>query len=432
MEFPRAMSRTSRVISLFLFLSILLPASFASGLSLDEAIALAQKNFPNYQASLKKVSSTEALYKASLSPYLPSVDGTATEDQHHASAATYNTYNYKIAMSYTLFDGGKRSANRKIAGANLDVDKEETRKTLIELSYNVKSAFFSAVAQSDMLAQRKMQLQYAEKDHEVAKGRNKLGQVKRSDVLQALVRLEQARFNIIQAEGDLRKALAELNSLMGCSLQTPQKLTDSLEEAILPPDEDRLLEAAQKRPEIVQAASAIDIANENRSLARSAFYPLISVSGSHEKSDSGIYRISYPEEEIVGVSANWNLFEWGKFYKVAAARYDIDAAELRLQEAKRKVLLDLEKAKDDFLTSSEKLRAADQQLEYADHNYRQAFGEYKAGKGDILSLVQAESLLADAKGQQIDAKLSVIAAKVQWEKTAGLLVDAARQELVRN
>ena len=130
------------------------------------------------------------------------------------------------------------------------------------------------------------------------------------------------------------------------------------------------------------------------------------------------------------MSANWNFFEWGKFHKAAAASRDLEGAEFKLQEAQRVVLLDLDKAREDFLTAQEKMHAAAQQQDYAEHNYRQALGEYQAGKGDILSLVQSESLLADAKGQLIDAKLAVITAKVEWEKSSGMLPEEAGQKFV--
>ncbi|MBU4153139.1 MAG: TolC family protein [Proteobacteria bacterium] len=412
--------RQKKRFSLFFLLSVCHPASHASGLSLDEAVTNARNSLPIYQASQQKVAATEALYTASLSPYLPTIDGSASENQHHSSAETYNSKNYKVAVSYTVFDGGKRLANRKIAGSNLTVDQQETRKSEIELVSTVTTAFYSAIAQRDIVKQRNLQFQFAEKDHNIAKGRHKLGYVKLSDVLQASVRLEQARFNIIEAEGDYRKALSELNSLMGLPLQDIHDLTGSMNDAISPPDESQINEAAKNRPEIIQARTAIDISKDTKLLAKSAFYPVVSASAAHDKNDSELYQTSYPEEQIIGFSANWNFFEWGKYYKVVAARHEVSAAELRLQEAQRKVLLDLSKAKDDFITSSDMLKVADQQIVHAEHNYNQALGEYKAGKGDILSLVQAESLLADAKGQLITAKLDVILSKVQWEKVAGL------------
>lgn len=403
----------------------LLPGRQAHALAMDEALRQARANLPLYKASLMKAAASEALYQASLAPYLPTVDSAATVKEHRSASDPYESRAYAVSLAYTLYDGGKRSANRSIAGSNLTVDRQEARKNLVDLEYYVKVAFFTALAQRDILDQRQRQFAYAGKDHEVAAGRHRLGLVKRSDVLQAQVRLEQARFNLIQAEGDLRKALAELNSLMGQPLDTRHELSGTLEDEGHPPDAEQLKIAASQRPEILQAESSKAIAQRTKEVTASALYPVIAFNSAYEKNEAGLYQTSYPEERTVGVTANWNLFEWGKYYRLKAAGQESEAAAQQLEETKRKIMLDLAKAQDDFHTSADKLKVADQQLLHADHNYHQALGEYKAGQGDILSLVQAEGLLAYAREQLTEARLSVATAKAQWQRIAGVSMAAA-------
>ncbi len=83
-------------------------------------------------------------------------------------------------------------------------------------------------------------------------------------------------------------------------------------------------------------------------------------------------------------------------------------------------MLNVHKTYEDFATASNKLKVAEQQLKQAEHNYSQAFGEYKVGKADILSLVQAESLLSNAREQLISSKLNLILSKALLEKIAGV------------
>ena len=198
-----------------LILAILpVPAGDASALTLQEALAQARENLPSYQAAKKKVESADALYGAALAPYLPSLDASASRERHDGDLGDYRSTGYDVTLSYRLFDG-KRRASRDIAGFNLETEREELRKNLLELDYRVKVAFYTALAGREVLNQRKIQLENARKDHEVAEGRRALGAARLSEVLQASVRLEQARFNVVQAEGNLRKALSELYSLIG-------------------------------------------------------------------------------------------------------------------------------------------------------------------------------------------------------------------------
>lgn len=406
-------------IYIIIALSVIFFISSAYALTLDEAISLAKENLPSYRASIIKTRSTEALYNASLSPYLPSLDASASLKNHYTSQEEFDSRTYDLTLSYTLFDGGKRRANRNIALLNLDVDREELKKSLLELEFNVKVAFYTAVAQKEIVEQRKIQLRDAEKDYEVAEGRHKFGVARLSDVLQASVRLEQAKFNLIQSEGDYKKALSELNSLIGKALDSQYDLTGFLDAEIRLPERNRLYNVVMQRPEIKQAESSLKISESNRSLVRSAFYPNISLIASYTKTTGGLRTFS-SEEKNAGITATWNIFELGKFFRQKSSELEKDVSLEKLNDLKRSLLLDVHKIYEDIITASNKIKVAEQQLKQAEQNYSQAFGEYKVGKTDIVSLVQAESQLSNAREQLIGSKLDLILTKTLLERATGI------------
>ena len=68
-------------------------------------------------------------------------------------------------------------------------------------------------------------------------------------------------------------------------------------------------------------------------------------------------------------------------------------------------------------------------LQQAEQNYSQALGEYKVGKGDITTLVQAESLLADARDQFIRSRLNRALTKALLEQVTGVeKLESLRQD----
>lgn len=396
--------------------------SKSNALTLDEAISLAKENLPSYRASLTKIKATEALYNASFSAYLPSLDFSASYRRQFTSLGEFNTRNYDLSLSYTLFDGGKRKANRNIARLNLDIDKEESKKNLLDLQFNVKVSFYTVLAQKEILEQRKIQLKDAEKDYEVAEGRYKFGVAKLSDVLQASVRLEQAKFNLIQAEGDLKKSLSELNSLIGKDLQTTHELEGMLYSDLLLPDRKILFELATKRPEIIQAENSIKIAENNLLSNRSTFYPSISLKALYSKTGGDFRNISFidDEEKTASIIFTWNIFELGKFFKQRSLRFEKDISKDSLEELKRTLILETNKVYEDLITNLNKIKVAEQQLKQAEYNYSQAFGEYKVGKADILALIQAESQLSNAREQLIGSKLNFMLTKSLLERVTGI------------
>ncbi len=157
------------IISFLLFLS-----QTSYSLTLDEAMSLAKETLPSYRATLIKTRSTEALYNASLSPYLPSLNASSSQRRIYTTQQEFSARTYDLTLSYTLFDFGNRRANRNIAWLNFDISREELRRSFLDLEFNVKVAFYSAIAQRETLEQRKIQLQDAQKDYEVAEGRSKL------------------------------------------------------------------------------------------------------------------------------------------------------------------------------------------------------------------------------------------------------------------
>jgi outer membrane protein len=402
-------------VSLFFFI-----ARPVSSLTIDEAIEMAKRNAPFYRATELKIRATEALYMATLSPYLPVLDVSTLQSRHYTSSIDYNTRNYEVKLSYTIFDGGIRRNERDLALLNLDIDREEFRKSLLELEYQVRVAYYTVIATKEILDLRTIQLKDAEKDHEVAEGRYRFGVARFSDVLQASVRLQQARFNLAQAEGDMRKALSELNSLIGRDLDSPFDLQGSLNTDFEIPERERLFDAGMKRPEVIQAEKNLSIAERNRSKALSPFFPVLSLNASYSKTEGGIFRFTFPEEKRIDLSATWNIFELGKFFRLKSFEREIDISSERLKEVKRQTLLDIYRAIQDLSTAMSKVKVAEEQLRQAQHNYEQAFGEYKVGKADILSLVQAESQLATAREQLINSRLSVILSKSLLERIAAL------------
>ncbi len=419
----RLVQRTALFLLFLVAVASLVPASTAA-LTLEEAISLAKSNLPAYLAQASRVGSSEARYKATLGPYLPSVDFSGNTTSHSTSGPNYSSNVYDVTASLNLFDY-KRGPARDISRYDLNTEQEGLKKSLLDLQFDVKSSFYTVLASRGILEQRKLQLDNARKNYEVAEGRRKFGVAKLSDVLQVSVRLEQARFNLVQAEGTLQKSLSELSSLIGRPVVSADELRGDFTFDMQPPDEKLLVEAQMRRPELIQAELAVKRAESNQSLATGDFFPVISGNLTYSRSDDTIAN-SFPpfvnplEDRSAALMASWNLFEFGKFYRRKAASIDILTSGENLKETRRKLQLDLRKSYEDFVTASRNVRVAIEQDRQAQQNYDQAYGEYKVGKGDILSLVVAETLLSQAREQMVSSALNLYLSKALLERTAGI------------
>ena len=413
-------------LSLILVQIAVMAPVFSPALTLDEALSLAKSNLPAYQAQAARVQSSEALYKASYGAYVPSVDAAGTAIRRDIAGYDSSTNNFDVTASLKLFDY-KRGYNRDLSRYTFNTEQEGLRRSLLDLEFSVKSSFYTTVANRGILQQRRIQLENARKNYEVAEGRRQFGVAKLSDVLQVSVRLEQARFNLVQAEGSLQKSLSELSSLIGTPVTDAADLQGALTFELALPDEKLLEQALLRRPEILQAELAVKRAQSAEGISTGDFLPVVSGNLSYSRTDTSnpastsasIYGNPY-EDRSASLLATWNLFELGKFYRRKAASIDTLTAAKTLKETERSLRLELRKSYEDFITASRNVNVAEEQLKQALQNYDQAFGEYKVGKGDILSVVFAETLLAQAREQDVQAKLNLYLAKALLERVSGI------------
>jgi outer membrane protein TolC len=412
-------------LSLVSLMVVLVPAS-SPALTLEEALAQAKSTLPSYRAQGTRVQSSEALYKATLGAYVPSIDAAGNASSRDIAGYDSSSNNYDVTASLRLFDY-KRGYTRDIARYSFNSEEEGLRKSLLDLEYSVKSSFYTTLASLGILEQRKVQLENARKNFEVAEGRRKFGVAKLSDVLQVSVRLEQARFNLVQAEGTLQKSLSELGSLIGTPVTDPAELQGVLTFELPLPDEKLLEQALLRRPEILQAELAVKRAESAEGISTGDFLPVLTGNLNYSRTDASnpaststsLYGSPY-EGRSASLLATWNLFELGNFFRRKAASIDTLTAAQNFRETERSLRLELRKSYEDFITTSRNVKVADEQLKQALQNYDQAFGEYKVGKGDILSVVFAETLLAQAREQDVVAKLNLYLAKALLERVSGI------------
>ena len=108
-------------------------------------------------------------------------------------------------------------------------------------------------------------------------------------------------------------------------------------------------------------------------------------------------------------------------YNVRAAEARVDAASALRDNVKLQVALDVWTAYQDLTTASQTLTASADLLASAEQSERVALGRYKAGVGNILDVLNAQSALANARLQRIQAALDWYVTRASLAKAVGTL-----------
>jgi len=396
------------LITICFFLSLI--AGNLYSITLDEAIKRGlEVSFPIKQQK-ETIRSSEYQYNSTLDPYLPQANIQAGYTRYLNSGSSSTTrgagttgsigndvYNATGSLSYRLYDGGLRYARRQASVSLVGREKERLESVKTDILFNIKTAFYTALGKKSIVEKRREAYETSKKIFELTKARYEAGVAKKSDVLQAEVRLTSSKIELFDSEKDFEKALEDLNSILLYGPNEKLDVEGNLASPSTKEDIDSLVDRALKsRPDITYQMKEIERLNMVYNEKKSEWYPKLDAGLQQSRIDKSI--IPNNRQDTFGLTITYPLFDGvGRYYNMKAASSDIAAARYRLEEIKRIVRLEITKAYKDYELSIENVRLYNELLREADTNFEQALGEYRVGKGDILSLLQAERDLTKAK-----------------------------------
>ncbi len=403
---------------------ILLFINLSYGITIDDAVKRAKEYLPLYYQSLSDFRSYFYTYRSSISEFFPSLSYEFSYTKYNdKNPYNYSSRNQSLSLRWSIYNSGYRYFNYRSALHSYRALKYTLNEVVLDIVFQVKYAYLKSAAAKERLKFRNIQFKAAKADYELAIDKKKLGLVKKSDVLQAKVRFENAKYNLVQAENEYRKSIAELNSLIGFPLNNNTEIDTSILEKYTQnrfPDFEKLKNIAfRTRPKIKGFVENIKAVEESSKIYLFQYTPSLDIFYSLNNSYSGLYgkdRYSY-----YGITLNWTIFSGLKrYYNYLSSKEKERYNRYALKEVKRNIELNLFKKNEDLKTAYTKLELARTILEQAEINYKQVLGEYRAGTSDIIALLTAESSLASAHETYVQSILEVALTKISIERELGV------------
>ena len=415
-----------------------LPCDFAArpakALSLSDVVERALCNNPQTHEAWANARAQAAQLGVSKAANLPSLsaNGTvshnATNGRGTVASNSYQQQSVGLSLNYLLYDFGGRSAaisnaEQVLIAANAAQDTaiQSVFLAAVQDYYQIFSA--QAVVQADQEAEKS-----ALESLKAATVRYDVGAGTPADKLQAQTAYSQAVLNRIRAEGDAKNAQGVLANVMGLDADMPVRIAPP---AVQTPDENftrdvsRLIdEARNNRPDLAAAEAQIKAAQAGVTSARAAGRPSLSLSADLNYSDTSV---SDPfRSSALGLTLSVPLFTGYKTtYRVRAAQEQVAVRTAQRDNIRRQIALDVWKAYQSLLTETQTLRSSADLVKSATESERVAMGRYKAGAGNILDVLTAQTALASARQQNVQALYGWYIAKAALAQTMGQLDFAA-------
>jgi outer membrane protein len=395
--------------------------------TLPELIDLAQQHNPETRGAWQEAKSKAAALGIARSTLYPTMSAVALAVTLRDAALvgeffhrqTEGVFEPVLHVDYLVFDVGGRSGEIDAAKANLlasDLAFNDTHRRVI---YQVASAYYRLLNAEGQRQAAEASLENANAVEEDATARLANGLATKPDELEATAARTQADFDLQAAVGAVDIARGELATAIGLApgaqfkvqgideLKLPSAIAGSVDQEI-----DRAL---SQRPDLLQQLARVRAADASIKQARSTYFPSLSFTG-----DGGLAR-AYGQQDLfpghyaqgeawnAELGLKWTLFDGARReYSIGRAKADKKAAQAQIDALRDQVANEVWAAYSTMRTALRQQQAATALLTASQQSYEAAHEAYGYGVRNLLDVVSAQKVLAQARSEDIAARTQLL------------------------
>lgn len=340
-------------------------------------------------------------------------------------ANTQDNFQWKGSISQTLFAGYALLSAYELSKLGIDQAQIELELEKLDIALKVKEAYFNILRADKGIFVAEEAVQSLEAHVEVASNFYEVGMIPINDLLKSEVELGNARYELIRAKNAARLARAAFNVVLANPVNDPVQVKDILTYKSEYPDFDEYLgRALMNRPEI----KALDInqrqVEQQVRLAKSAYYPAVSLNYDYTKAgdDLSVSGSSFHDANSWQITAglSWTLWQWGKRKNAVLEK---ESLLIQLVQTKKTVeegiSLELKQSILNLEQAQENIPTTEKAVEQAEENLRVSQERYKAQVTTTTEVLDAQTLLAQARKNYYNALYDHHLAKAALTRAIG-------------
>jgi outer membrane protein len=308
------------------------------------------------------------------------------------------------------FDFGRIAAQAAAADALIDVQRQASANTLLDVTYGVEEAYFAVYAAKGVLTASQDAYNRSKVHRDLAKAGVMSGL--RSPIELTRAEADLARFDAgrIRASGGVDVAEAVYAAAAGVPDRALDVTGTPATPADLPALSDAEAAAAARDPRILQALAQLRAEEERTRAIGALSRPDLSLTGtisgraggadpsSGQAAVGGGWIPNVPNWDV-GAVLSWPLFDPSVRAREHASRTEEQVRREELAQVRFEHLSAIRQAFVGVQVARAALPALQQTVEASHANYAQADARFKAGLGNAVELADAEALRTDAEIQ---------------------------------
>lgn len=372
-----------------------------------------------------RVSTEHSYTRFNEDPFMKSPAGDFAPYPTEYKIGTKNRYQWNTYLTQPVFTGGALISSYQIAKLGVGIARENFDRARQDTIMQVKEAYFNILKAGKLKAVALQAVEQVQSHVDVARAFYEEQVIPQNDLLEAEVRYAQVKQDLIRAENNGEIAQAQFNTVLRRSVNEPAVLEDILayQAETFSLDECQK-EALQKRPELKEATLRLAQAQKGVHLAKSKYFPTVSVVANYRKmgDSSSLNGSPYEDDEMWAVSTvcSWDIWEWGKrSYQVSASKSFAAQAEEQKKQAGDIIVLEVKEAFLNVRESEKNISVAQTAIRQAEENFRlnkELYNEQMATTTDVLD---AQTLLTQAQNNYYNALNDYHIFKAKLERAVG-------------
>lgn len=339
-----------------------------------------------------------------------------------------NAFSNGISVNIPLYTGGLVEGQIDVAKLGKTNAQEEILRVEQATKYSAIQGYYALLAYQELQGVYHEAVDNLQGHLDNVQAQYNVGTKAKVDVLSSDVSLANAKTTAITSDNNVAVAESNLNNILGLPLETKLNLADHQ----LPFDtynislQEATDYAMKYRPEVLQAAIAVQEAERNIDIANAGNKPTVSVTGGNNWADNTFPGIDANKRSWnIGAGVTYNFYDGGATKaKVNQAKQDLLVARETEQKTREAVQLEVKQAYLNIRSAAQKVEETQTVVDQARENYRIQNIRYQAGVGINLDVLDAQLSLNEAQVNHIQALYDYNVGIAKLEQVMGVDVES--------
>jgi outer membrane protein TolC len=393
------------------------------------ALALADQGVLSAQGLVKQAAALNKLtldLQASYTRTGPAVVVTlpgSTESFQFSPSATHRE---ALSATLPLYLAGRDKYAQQAAGAGVEAAQGSVQGALLSVALSARQVVLAILRLQQVAVVAQQRVTAVAEHLRVTTAMFDQGTTPRFEVVQAETNLATAKGEVIRAGTAVAQAKSQLAALLNLSQEVALNVEEGVPAALPEGDLHQLIQTAlQQRPDVQAQEAQVRAREASLRLAQVQQKPTVALQGTVANQTASLAAGNIGWTLSLGM--NWPLLDGGATKGgIMVAQAALNSARLNVESTQQQVALQVTQAQLDFQDAKAMLAVAEQGSTNAQERARIAQVRFQNGVGLGVEVLDAQTALAGAETQVIDARYQLQLAVAALRAALGL-TDLAKE-----